>query len=247
MNLFNKYVYIKKAVSIIIAFGIFICSVLTDYSNHAVEKDIRSANLRFQAVDELIRSDAFLSIPEGSDFLAGDLYNNPYNSARNLTEQSFDWAYYIGIKTGISHRVIKNEKDYIFSLRDTTKQSYYVMMQQALKDDDISMVMARVGPAAKEDTVVSTIVNHAWVLYYSKYKIFSVCFSCNTSSPVQKIPFKINHLSDTIQPGKNIEVTIYNTQRYNAATIFSIKAESIDLKSIRISNLVNPASRIFYL
>jgi len=247
INLFDRYIYVKQAIALILVFGIFIISVLTDYSNNAVEKDIRSANLRFHAVDELVKSDAFLSIPEGSNFFAKDLYNNPYHSAHNLTDQSFDWSYYIGIKSGIAHQVYKDEKDFMLYLRDTTRQSYYVSMQQALKDEDIALFFSRLSPPAEEDTVVSTIVNKAWVLYYSSYKIFTVSFNYKTPSPLQQIPLRINHIPDTIQPGNNAEFTIYNTHRYQAATIFSINAELIDLRSIRISNLVNPGNKIFYL
>ena len=247
IHLFDRFAYLKKAVALILVFFIFICSVLTDYSNNAVEKDIRAANLRFHAVDEMVRSEPFRSIPEGSYIFARDLYKNPFHMANNLTDQSFDWSYYLGIKSGINHQVVKNENDYARCLEDTARQSYYLTMRQALKDEDVAIVIARIMPPALKDSLVSTIVNEAWVFYYSKYKIFSVSFDAKEPVLPGKMPMMINHIKDTIQTGKNLEFTIYNTQRYRAATIFSIKADSVDLKSIRISNMVNPGRIIFYL
>jgi hypothetical protein len=248
MNLFQGFSYIRKAIALILAFFIFICSVLTDYSNHAVEQDIRSANLRFRAVDEMIRTDMYQSIPGRSSFFAADLYKNPFHSAHNLTEQSFDWGYYFGIRSGKDQYVIRNEKDFIVSLKDTTRQSYYLSMQQAVKDDDIILTVARIIPFSLQDTIIPSFVNHAWVLYYSKYKIFTVSFNCKSHSVEAEVPLRINHIRDTIQPGnKNVEFTIYNTHPRHAATYFMINADNIDYKSIRVSNQVNPQNKIFYL
>jgi hypothetical protein len=247
MNLASIHPLLQKIVAFLLIIVLFVFSVLTDYSNNAIAKDIRSANLRFYAMDELMKTEMFRSIPNGSNLFTGDLYTNPSFSARNLTEQSFNWSSYIDIKTGINQEVFKNEKDFLVAMNDTTRQSYYLTLQQAVKDDDIAIVLAKIRKSAPEDTVVQTIVDKAWVLYYSPYKIFSVSFACKDPSMKQNVTLKINHIKDSIPPGKTIDLTIFNTQRSHIATFFSIQAESIDLKSIRISNLVNPGSKVFYL
>lgn len=247
INLLGINMFLRKALAVIMVFGFFICSVLTDFSNYTISKDIRSANVRFFAMDELIKTEMFNSLPAGSKIYAKDMYDNISVNARNLTEQSFNWGQYIDAKTGINHLVFREEKEFLESSRDSSTPSFYLTMKQAVKSEEISLAFAEIGSEAKQDTLINPFAEKVWILHYSPYKIFSVSFRCKETIPVNGLPMRINHIRDTIQPGQTIQLTIYNTHAYQAATVFSIQAGSIDLKSIMISDLVDPRNKVFYL
>jgi len=247
INLPGKIMFLRRTLAGILVFGFFICSVLTDFSNYTIAKDIRSANIRFFAMDELMKTEMFSSIPFGSKIFAKDMYDNISVNARNLTEQSFNWGYYIEAKTKINHIVFRDEKEFLESSRDSATPSFYLTMKQAVKSEEIFLAFADIGPALKQDSVINTFADKVWVLNYSPYKIFTVSFRCKEAIPAEGLPVGINHIRDTIQPGQTIQFTIYNTRAFQAATVFSIKAGAIDLKSIMISDLVDPRNRVFYL
>ena len=246
-NLFRIKNFFRKALSGILVFGLFICSVLTDFSNYTIAKDIRSSNIRLFAMDELIKSEMFLAIPNNSKIYAKDLYNTPSLNAGTLTGQSFNWGYYIEAKSKRNHFIFKDEKEFLESSRDSTTQSYYIKTNQALKSEEMYIALAMIRPATKKDTAINTFADKVWILNYSPYTVFTISFRCKQKGTEINIPYKINHIKDTIPPCQTIQLTIYNTRQYQTGTLFSIQAESIDLNSIIISDLVDPKNRVFYL
>jgi hypothetical protein len=246
LNLLNFNKYLKRSVAGFIVIGLFTCSVLTDFSNYYVAKDIRWANMRFKALDELLESDAFNSIPEESHIYMKDLYENPSVNAHNLTEQSFNWAYYIDTKIQKKYLVYREDKEFLQGASDTTKTAYYFTKKQALKTDDIALIFAPIKPASG-DTLVIPISNMAVVEYYSPYKTFTVTFRCKKEDTKTLVPLRINHIPDTLRADPSMTFTIYNTRKYEKGTIFTIRTEGIDLKSINISNIVDPENKVFYL
>ena len=245
--LVNFNFIVKKIAGIALMVVLFSISVMTDFSNYHIARDTHCANIRFYAVDELVKSEQFREIPEGSKFYANDLYINASHTARNLTEQSFSWSQYIYEKIKTNYDMIQEEKAFRESASDTTKELYYINMKQAFKTDDLSIALGQIDHSAFKDSIIGASVNRALITYYSTYKYFTISFRCNPASSKDKIPLKINHLSDTIQAGTTITFSIFNTKQFQPATIFTIEAEAIDLKSVIISNMINPESRIIYL
>lgn len=246
--LFNFNFIVKRIAGIILLVALFSCSIITDLTNYTIAKDIHSANIRLYAVDELIQSEQFRKIPQGSIFYSGDLYFNASYSARNLTEQFFDWSQYIQEKIKVDYTLVREEKKFRESAADTTKELFYINMKQAFKTDDLVIALGRIDRSALHDTnTLKGNVDQALILYYSTYKYFTVSFKCNPWPISNRIPVKIGNVNDTIDPGKVVTFSVYNTKRFQPATIFTIQSEFIDLKSIMVSNMINPESKIIYL
>ncbi|MEI7980674.1 MAG: hypothetical protein WCI71_03415, partial [Bacteroidota bacterium] len=247
MSLVSHQAILKKAVAALLVLGFFICSVLTDFSNSAIARDIRGANIRFFAVDELIKSEEFRSIPPASTFFARELYTNPFYSAGGLTEQSFNWSDYIRAKTGVSQQIFRGEKELVDFSKKYQVPFYYLTMRQALKTEELFLVLAKVEKCEASDTAISTVSNRVFIVYYSMYKTFSISFKRKGDPRMEKFPIQINYINDEFVPADKVEFTIYNTHKEQPATMFSIETDSIDLNSILISDMVNPENKVFYL
>jgi hypothetical protein len=91
------------------------------------------------------------------------------------------------------------------------------------------------------------LTNKALMTYYSSYKFFSVSFSCKSKNPADRIPIRINHIRDTIRPSGTITINIFNTHPREKSSNFTIEADQLDLKSIRVSDFVNLEEKIVYL
>jgi hypothetical protein len=247
INLFNFNRLLKKSLTVLFVFGFFLCSLLTDFSNHAVAKDIRSANLRFNAIDELLKTDEFKSVPVGSPFYGPDLWDNPSYSAASLTEQGFNWFEYFEAKTGKVYPVGREDTIFLTYSKRVPQVPWYIAMRQAEKSEEVLLVMARMAPLQPQDSVVNHHADQALVLYYSPYKIFTVSFRVKGDPANPGIPVQINHIRDTIAMDRTIEVNIFMTKKGNAATTFTIRSPGIDLTSIQVSNMINPMNRWFYL
>ncbi|MCK9421882.1 MAG: hypothetical protein M0Q38_04740 [Bacteroidales bacterium] len=247
INLLNFSLIIKKIITVIIVFGFFICSVLTDFSNYSIAKDIRSANLRLYAVDELLKTEEFKSIPAGSPFYAKDLWENPSYCARSLTEQEFNWYEYFEAKNGITYPVGRDAGYFLDYSKKVQLSPYFLTIRQAEKSEDFLLIMAQMAPLQQKDSVVNHYADKTLMEYYSKYKIFTVSFRIKGDPALQNIPLQINHIHDTISNERTIEINICNTKKGNAATIFTIQSAGIDLTSIQVSNMINRKNKYFYL
>ncbi|MCK9219238.1 MAG: hypothetical protein M0P47_04205 [Bacteroidales bacterium] len=248
INLFNFNKIIKNVLIALFVIAICLCSVITDYSNYYIAKDIRSANLRFRAIDELVKSKQFKILPPNTPFYAPDLWNNTSECARGITEQAFNWYEYFQAKTGNLYPFSRVEGQFLFYTKKVTYPSpYYMTMCQAEKTDDLFLVMAPLPTIKNTDTVIYPISNTATILYYSPYKIFTVSFRVYQGEGLTDFPIKINHINDKMTPSATIEINVYNTHREQAATIFVLQYPGIDLNSIMISNMINSKNKYFYL
>ncbi len=248
INLFNFNLVIKRIVIVFCIGAFFICSILTDFSNYTIAKDIRSANLRFYAIDELCKTDGFKLIPHEAPCFGKTLWDNPSASAAGLTEQGFDWQEYFYIRSGNGLPVCRDEKILLDYSRAHAIAPCYLTLRQAEKSDDVMVVMAKLEPVQPKDSVVNRFAGKALVVYYSSYTYFTVTFrTAKGSGQVKKLPIKINHIADELPAGETVQITIYNTKKGNKATSFFIEFPGIDLNSVIISNLVNRENKVFYL
>ena len=243
----SKYKLINRLLSIFIITGFFICSYLTDFTNYTIAKDVRSANLRFYAMEDLIKIDKFKAIPAGSNIFAKDLYNNPSYSARNLTEQSFNWSYFIGMKTGVYHNITRDDNEFNTMIKDTIRPLYYFTVQQSVKAEDVMLAVGKLNRKAPNDTLKENLSDKVLVSYYSLNKIFTVSFKFKDPGITEDAIFHINHIPGQMHSGHEVQLTIYNTSPDHTSTIFTILMQSVDVNSIIISNLVNPTNPVFYL
>jgi len=115
------------------------------------------------------------------------------------------------------------------------------------KSEEIMLILAKLAPKGRTDTLPGRFTDKVWVLYYSPCKKFSVGFRCKDDTLNTNTEVKVNQIERKIIPGKNFEMTICNTRKNEAATFFSISLPDIDLKSIRISDIVDKDCMVFYL
>ena len=248
VNLFNFNPILKKVLIVFFICGFFVCSILTDYSNYSIAKDIRSANLRFYALDELCKTDEFKSIPPKTPFYGKSLWDNPSYSAASITEQGFNWQQYFAVRSGINLTVGRDDNTFWNSVRNDVQAPCFLTLRQTEKSDDVLLVMAKIEPVKYMDSVVNHYADRALVVYYSSYTYFTVTF--HTSKNIigsKSLPIKINHIVDDVPAGETVQITIYNTKKGNKATCFSVEFQGIDLNSIIISNMVNRGNKVFYL
>lgn len=229
-----------------ISVGFVLCSFLTDFSNYYISRDFHHANVRLYAVDELIKSDLFKSIPQSSNILSSDLWNNPYYMNAGLTEQGFQWTYYIMCKSQIYHLMIRDEKEFLNKTKNSPNLCYRIVYNQAYKTDDALLVLAELKPPSQTDTTVTTTADKVLLVFYSEYKQFTLTFKRNDSANIN-VGMKINQINTEIDPGNYVEFTVYNTKFNDPASIFMLEAPAIDIRSIKVSNLINPKNPVFYL
>ncbi len=247
INLFNFNLIVKRTMITVFVAGFFICSVLTDYSNYMIAKDIRSANLRFYAIDELVKTDEFKSIPPKTPFYGKTMWDTPSYSAASLTEQDFNWYEYFQIRTGNIYPVGRDDRIFLEYSKRVPEIPWFIAARQAEKSEDIMLVLAAMHPLQQQDSVVDHFADRALVLYYSSYKTFTVSFRIKGDPCIISMPVQINHIHDTICVNGSVELNIYCTKKAHNATTFTIQAAGIDLNSIMISNMINPKNNYFYL
>jgi len=246
-SLFSFHKIVKTAIISIAVFGIFICSMLTDYSNYMVARDIHSANLRFYALDDLMKTDEFKSIPPGSPFFGPTLYDSPSICAASLTGQDFSWDRYMKMRTGNKYPFWYYGPAFLDFAKKTPQVPWLISARQADKSDDLMLVLSKMKPIQPTDTVVDHYSDRATVLYYSPYKIFTVSFHVRGDTAVRKIPVQVNHIHDTLRANTQVEFNIYCIHKEHSSTVFTITAPGIDLNSILISNMINPKGYCYYL
>jgi hypothetical protein len=247
VNLFNVNKLLKKIVSVGMVIFFFTCSVLTDFSNYSIAKDIRSANLRFYAIDELVKTDEFKSIPAWTPFYARTLWDNPSESAPMLTEQDFNWYLYFEARTGTTYPFAREDKFFLDYCKKKELDPWMIVSRQAVTSDDLMLVLAKMKRVQPQDTVVDRFADRAMVLYYSPYKVFTISFRLKNEQGMTRIPVSFNTVTDTLRVGTEVEMTVFCTRKDHKATHFILEAPGIDLTSINISNMVNPANYTFYL
>ena len=247
LNFTNTFTLFRHGSALVISAGLVMCAFLTDFSNYYVARDVQQANLRLRTVDEMIKSDAFKNIPPYSNIYSSMLWNNTNYMAGGITEQGFQWTYYILCKSGINHPMFRDEKEFLKITKNSALPGYRIIYHQALKSDNTLLILAQLAIPGANDTMVSHVSDKVLVVYYSKCKYFSVSFKRLDVGATEKSRIKINHINDEIDQGNYVEFNIYNTKLYQPATIFTIETPAIDLRSIRISDLVSSESKVFYL
>lgn len=245
INLLNNNRFIKTSVIFIFVSGLFVLSILTDLNNYMVAKDTRRANLRLYAMDELLKTPTFQLIPSRSTLYTKNLYQNASLQASGLTEQGFNWDKYIYARTGFSHHVFRTFQDIPVLPPSQKNPIYSIASQQAAKSEEILLVLTKLPHKTRKEDQPAQFVDKVWLLYYSAYKIFSVSFRTRDESIDGNTLIYVNNRYLMVRPGRSIELTIRNPQKTQPATFFTIQATGIDLKSIRISDIVGKECPVF--
>ncbi len=247
LNLTRNFTLLRHITALVVSVGFVFCGFLTDFSNFYITRDIRQANLRLLAVDEMVKSEKFKAIPQNSNIYGADLWINPSYMASGLTVQNFEWSYYFYAKSEISQVVFQHDSAFLSAIKKTQEPGYRILYKQAFKSEDALIALAQLKVPGVNDTRIDSVSNKILIVYYSKYKQFSISFKKQPSAAQEKTSIKINHINAEIDPGEDVEFTIYNTVLNNTATIFTIEGPAIFIKSIRISNMINRDCKEFYL
>jgi hypothetical protein len=247
LNFTRNFTLLRHVTALVVAVGFVFCGFLTDFSNFYVCQDIHQANIRLYTVDEMLKSEKFKAIPPNSNMYACDLWNNPSAMAGGLTVQNFEWSYYFFAKAGLSQVVFHNDSSFLSEVKKAQKPGYRILYKQAFKSDDALLALARLKQPGENDARIDSVSDRILIVYYSKYKQFTVSFKKQASAVNEKTKIKINHINDEIDPGEYVEFIVYNTKLNDPATIFTIECPSILIKSIHISNQINRDWKEYYL
>ncbi|HNW74669.1 MAG TPA: hypothetical protein PKN44_13655 [Bacteroidales bacterium] len=247
LNLTANQSLVRHLTALVISVGFTLCGFLTDFSNYYVTQDIHQANIRMSVVNEMIKSDAFKAIPQSSNIYAAELWNNPFYMASGVTAQNFEWSYYIYACSEINQGMVRDENEFLKLAKKINEPSYRINYWQAYKTDDALLVLARLKIPDSASNRIDSVSERVLVVFYSKYKEFTVTFKRQSPFPMEKTRIKINHIEDVIDPGEYVEFAVSNTRLNNPATIITIECPSILIRSIHVSNLITSGCKMYFL
>jgi hypothetical protein len=231
--------FVRTGALVLISSGLFVVSVLTDLNNYTVAKDVRRANHRLFAIDELLKTPEFLQIPPYATFYTENLYRTASSQAGGLTEQGFRWDPYFAAKTGHPYQSFRKFSDIPVLPPDSVAPVYFIASREAARSEEVLLILARLPGKATAGDHPAQYVNEVFLLYYSAYKTFTVTFKTRDSSAGNRAPVYINHRPLMVMPGRSIELMINNRKDIQPATFFRLEAPGIDLNSISVSDIVN--------
>lgn len=238
VNHFPVRYFIKQTCVFLFAFGFFVCSVLTDFSNYYYAKDIRNANAIFTALNELLDADEFQSIPEHAHFYTPDLFQNSSYSAKSLPGKDFKWSQYFWAKNRVWHETTYDMTVFQDHHTKMHAPAYLLTKKQDEKSDEVLLIMARLHPVDLTDSLETSFSNQITLAYFSPYKQFTLSFQPRYGrSQTQQIYLSINEKGFTFQPENKISFVVNNVKLDKAATIFTIEGPEIDINSIMTSNM----------
>jgi hypothetical protein len=247
LNLTGPFTVLRHLTALVFSIGLVLCGFLTDFSNYYITRDVERASVRLYAMDELVKSDLFKAIPQYSNMAGTDLWINPSTQAGGLTVQNFEWTYYIGAKSGLSQFVYNNDSIFLSKVRESQAPCYKIVYNQSVRSDDAMLAVALLNRPGENDKKVDSVSTKILVLYYSQEKYFTVSFKKQPSVGETKTQLRISHITDEVDPGEYGEFTLFNTNDHARATIFTIEGPPVLIRSIRISNIVNPQTKLYYL
>jgi hypothetical protein len=246
-NLTAVFSLLRHITALALSVSFVFCSFLTDFSNYYITRDIDKSSTRLYAVDELLISDKFKAIPQKSNMYGAELWNNISTQAYNLTAQNFQWSDYIIAKSGIYQYVYSGDQAFLKKAKETQEPCYRILFRQSLKSDDALLAVAELKKPGENEIKVDSVSGKIIIEYYSTHKYFTVSFKKQPSPDGTNVRFKVNHINGETGPGEYASFIIFNTNRNERATIFTLEGLPVIINSIQIST-ENPAGlEIFYL
>ena len=193
-RLFSSHKLLLLMYSLFIGLIIAITSFVVDYSNYHVTLSQTQSHLKWKTIDQLIKTDEFISIPENSVIYAPSLYGH-INIAATFAPY---WSDYIKLKTGKNITILSTKEELAgLNLHSADESNiYFLKYNQEFKNPNQFIVLAKI---AKIDLVFGEPIiysKNANLYTYSNYKKFLLLLNMG-EGPFRK---KLNIDENTLNP-----------------------------------------------
>lgn len=225
---------IKYTLTTIMVLIVSTGSILTDYINHHAVKDLQQPLNTLNCFNEFLETQEFQSIPENSFIYAPNLYKN--STISYMYSQNFRWGEYSLLKAKKNLHISKSKDELIKAINNNETNIYYLKYDYNRKDIDRVMVLGRIsGNSIINEDSTLIMADSVTCFYYSSQKEFTISFGFFDNEIIN------NYFSN----GQNFisnKSFAHNHYRYhnfrNYFKPIKIKAQNIDINSIRISPLI---------
>lgn len=157
-------------------------SIITNYANHHLARDLRHVQNRFFMMDEMLKTGEFEAIPDESAIYAPDLHKTVSSLGGGVSGTNLDWSDYIYYKSGKKLNVFIHENQFCdFVTQHPDKEIYTIEKVEAFKTNDILMVISHIHKKWEKENIPFDITqmfsNDINMYYYSPVKDFTFGFA----------------------------------------------------------------------
>jgi len=182
-KLVKKNKYLKYTAIVLFSVAFAYISIVNSYSNRILARGWEQSKIRFSAIDEMIKKDAFKDCPDGSLIYSPDIYwTNVFGYVPVPDGRDCSWGYYIHVKSGAKIDFILSSDRMIEAHNEFPDAKIFRLVKNYTSiDNDMLFVLAEVDKNSinwdkGKDMFVDATCTRAKVYYYSKSNDFVVQF-----------------------------------------------------------------------
>ena len=223
----------KSIYLFVLSLIIGLSSILNDYANYQTVKFLRKPMHIMDFMTMISQTPDYKALPDNTFIYSPQMYTNCPDLSYFFSE-GFNWSAYFYFESGKKVTVFSTStKELMNEMRNSQKTPYFFTYGRNYTDIDQYLAMGAISPLSHIDTLQQTILaDSAVIYYYSNSKSFLVTFKLQSEK--DSVAFVNN---DTIPvKNKTVELSVNNQVYSNKMMRLFIKAKSIEMKSIIISN-----------
>lgn len=236
LNLLGRYKFYRFIYIFSITLSMFFLTLLTNYSNNIVAKDLEYSNYRLQLTEGVFKSNIsnkFINDP----ICMEEAHNTSSIMGKWITGQLFTWEKYIDKTTLKKVNVYEKYENFYQNFHDKDSVVWVAYFRQAQKTKDALMFFVKTKGELltknQKDITADTII----VYYLSPYKKFNVSFATKNISDTYINDVKLNN-TETYY---STNITFNNRDEISC---FEISGEQIIISSLNINNILNYGEEI---
>jgi hypothetical protein len=227
----------KGSIYLIVSIFIGSISIFNDYANYHAVKALRIPLNVFNAADKFVQTKEYSFIQDNS-YMYSPLFFDNREDIVHIT-YSNNWIDYLYFKSNKKAVIYSNSKDELIRrINNNIRPIYYLNYGRNQYDKDLFFAFSTISEKSKIDSINNYIVSDSvTIYYYSNNKTFSIFFETNNNDNT----FLVNN--EQYQKSRNfVEFDVLNKNYQNDFAAIKIKANEIDLNSIRVTNITKPGS-----
>lgn len=191
VKLCRKNKILKWTAIVSLTIVLFSYSIVTNYANNHLSRDMRHVQNRFFMMDEMLKNGEFEAMPDESAIYAPDLHKTISTMGGGVSGTNLDWSDYIFYKSGKKLNVFIHENQFCdFVTQHPDKEIYTIHKVEAFKTNDVLMVVSHIHKKWEEENrpfdISQMLSNEIDIYYYSPFKnfMFGFAFADSTHSMV---------------------------------------------------------------
>ncbi|PKP08793.1 MAG: hypothetical protein CVU09_14680 [Bacteroidetes bacterium HGW-Bacteroidetes-4] len=242
---FINHKIVKLLTILSISLFVGLGSLITDYINHHTVRWLHHSVNTLKCMDKFIETETFNILPENALVYSPQLYSNSMGYGFAYTR--FKWGDYAFLRTKKKIHFMGTKDELLQAFEKSTQPLYYLKYDYDTKSADRMLAL---GPIA-ENSVIENVnmliyADSLTCFYYSSNKVFNLSFAYGKNSFVTKTFSVLDKTFISPSNFGSIKVGYHNYRDYFKP--IKIKAKSIDMNSLSVSNLTNenPIDIIIY-